>query len=74
MLTTRAKALLDLAPRLEVATYPDNATRLGFDEGAPVWLISHCGELTGATRAALDPLAKISAYKVCAVRIERFDT
>ena len=44
-LTKRVQGLLDLAPRLEVAINPEDARRLGIDEGMPVRLTSRRGEL-----------------------------
>jgi predicted molibdopterin-dependent oxidoreductase YjgC len=45
-LTRRVQGLLELAPRLEVAINPDDAGRLGLDQGTPVRLTSRRGELT----------------------------
>ncbi len=45
-LTRRVQGLLDLAPRLEVAINPEDARRLGLDQGTPVRLTSRRGELT----------------------------
>lgn len=45
-LTKRIQGLLDLAPRLEVAINPDDARRLGIDDGSLVRLTSRRGELT----------------------------
>jgi len=45
-LTRRVKGLLELAPRLEVAINPEDAQRLGLDQGTLVRLTSRRGELT----------------------------
>jgi formate dehydrogenase alpha subunit len=45
-LTRRVQGLLELAPRLEVAINPDDARRLGLDQGTLVRLTSRRGELT----------------------------
>ena len=45
-LTRRVQGLLDLAPRLEVAINPEDARRLGLDQGTLVRLTSRRGELT----------------------------
>jgi predicted molibdopterin-dependent oxidoreductase YjgC len=49
-LTRRVKGLLELAPRLEVAINPDDARRLGIDDGSLVHLTSRRGELTAYAR------------------------
>ena len=46
-ITRRVEGLLELAPRLEVAIHPDDAQRLGLNDGSPVRLGSRRGELTG---------------------------
>lgn len=46
-LTRRVQGLLELAPRLEVAINPEDARRLGIEEGTPIRLISRRGELIG---------------------------
>jgi formate dehydrogenase alpha subunit len=49
-LTRRVKGLLELAPRLEVAISPEDARRLGIDQGTLVRLTSRRGELTAYTQ------------------------
>ncbi len=49
-LTRRVQGLLELAPRLEVAINPDDAQRLGLDQGTLVRLTSRRGELTAYTQ------------------------
>jgi len=82
-------------PLVEVS--PEDAARLGLQEGVPVRVLSRRGEMVARaaitnrvaagivfanfhfagqanannlTIRALDPIAKIPEYKVCAVRIE----
>jgi formate dehydrogenase major subunit/formate dehydrogenase alpha subunit len=96
-MTRRAKGLLAIYDRPRIEVNPDDAARLGIEDGQRVRIISRRGEVeadawvTGRvppgtvfatfhfpqananrlTIAALDPVAKIPEYKVCAVRLER---
>jgi formate dehydrogenase alpha subunit len=49
-LTRRVQGLMELAPRLEIAIHPSDASRLGVDDGAPLRVESRRGELTGYAR------------------------
>ncbi|MBI3015243.1 MAG: formate dehydrogenase subunit alpha [Candidatus Tectomicrobia bacterium] len=49
-LTRRVEGLLALAPRLEVAIHPNDASRYGLQPGAPVRLSSRRGDLTGVAK------------------------
>src|SRR3989441_3475679 len=49
-LTRRVQGLMELAPRLEIAIHPNDARRLGVDDGARLRVESRRGELTGYAR------------------------
>jgi predicted molibdopterin-dependent oxidoreductase YjgC len=97
---TRRVAGLDwLVPEAQVELHPDDAARLGVDDGCRVRLRSRRGAITvrarvtrgivagtvfvpfhfaeaaanRLTNAALDPVARIPEYKVCAVAVEAAD-
>jgi formate dehydrogenase major subunit/formate dehydrogenase alpha subunit len=96
-MTRRAKGLLEVYPTTLVEINPEDAERLGVEDGQPVRLTSRRGEVRAVaqvtdrvppgvvfgnfhfpgeqninllTISALDPVAKIPEYKVCAVRVE----
>jgi formate dehydrogenase alpha subunit len=96
-LSRRSAPLLAECPEPLVEVSPEDAARLGLQEGVPVRVLSRRGEMVARaaitnrvaagivfanfhfagqanannlTIRALDPIAKIPEYKVCAVRIE----
>jgi len=95
-MTRRSKKLHSEVPTAYIEIHPDDAQRIGLNDGRRVRVVSRRGEIVlGAritkrikpgivfipfhfaeaaanalTHAALDPVAKIPEYKVCAVRVE----
>ena len=96
-MTRRCKSLNTLAPESLLDMHPEDAKKLGIEEGELVRLSSRRGSIeikvhitesvnrgevfatfhfseapiNRLTNDALDPIAKIPEYKVCAVRVER---
>jgi formate dehydrogenase alpha subunit len=96
-MTMKSEGLMDRAPECFVEIAPQDASRMGLEEGDSVSVASRRGEIQARisisekavagtvfipfhfalaaanrlTNAALDPVAKIPEYKVCAVKLKK---
>ncbi len=65
-MSRRSGVLDDIVPRGAIETHPQDAAKLGVCDGDLVTVESRRGQIE---ITALDPVAKIPEFKVCAVRV-----